>query len=120
MPTRQPRSTLFPYTTLFRSSPEDTASLWLSYKTLSDALVVGAGLNYNSGETFWRRNTAYYEVDSYVTSNLMASYAATDALKLQFNINNLTDKDYVTDYSAKGHFMAGAPRNYMLGLTYNF
>lgn len=103
-----------------QSSPEDTASMWLSYKTLSDALVVGAGLNYNSGETFWRRDIAYYVVDSYVTSNLMASYAATDSLKLQFNINNLTDKDYVTDYSAKGHFMASAPRNYMLGLTYNF
>lgn len=103
-----------------QSSPEDTANLWLSYKTLSDALVLGAGLNYNSGETFWRRDTAYYVVDSYVTSNLMASYAATDALKLQFNINNLTDKDYVTDYSAKGHFMASAPRSYMLGLTYDF
>lgn len=103
-----------------QSSPEDTASLWVSYKTLSDALVLGAGLNYNSGETFWRRNTAYYEVDSYVTSNLMASYAATDKLKLQFNVNNLTDTDYVTDYSAKGHFMASAPRNYMLGLTYDF
>lgn len=103
-----------------QSSPEDAANLWLSYKALNDALVVGAGVNYNSGETFWRKNKAYYVVDSYVTSNLMASYAATDSLKLQFNINNLTDKDYVTDYSAKGHFMASAPRNYMLGLTYDF
>lgn len=103
-----------------QGSPDDTASLWLSYTGMDDRLTLGAGGNYNSGETFWRRNTAYYTVDAYTVWSAMAAYQATDALKLQVNIDNLTDEEYVTDYSAKGHFKPGNPRSIKGSLTYNF
>lgn len=103
-----------------QGSPDKTANLWVSYAAMEDKLNVGGGLNYNSGETFWRRNTAYFEVDPYTTAYLMASYQATDDLKVQLNIDNVTDKEYVTDYSAKGHFRPGAPRSFALNVKYDF
>ncbi len=103
-----------------QGSPDKTANLWVSYAALEDKLNVGGGLNYNSGETFWRRNMAYYEVDAYTTAYLMASYQATEDLKVQLNVDNVTDKEYVTDYSAKGHFLPGAPRSFALNVKYDF
>jgi catecholate siderophore receptor len=50
----------------------------------------------------------------------MASYEVNSDLNVQVNIDNLTDKEYITDYSAKGHFMPGAPRNIKVGLSYKF
>ncbi|NRA59543.1 MAG: TonB-dependent receptor [Psychrobium sp.] len=52
--------------------------------------------------------------------NAMVSYQVNDALALQLNVDNLTDKDYITDYSAKGHFRPGAPRSIKLGVSYQF
>lgn len=103
-----------------QGAPDETASVWLSYAALEDKLNVGGGLNYNSGETFWRRNTAYFTVDSYTTAYFMASYQFSDALKLQLNVDNLTDEEYVTDYSAKGHFLPGNPRSVSVYAKYSF
>lgn len=103
-----------------QAAPEDTASVWLTYTGMDDKLNLGGGLNYNSGETFWRQNRAYFTLDSYTTAFLMASYQFTDALKVQVNVDNLTDEEYVTDYSAKGHFLAGAPRNFSVFAKYDF
>jgi len=99
--------------------PEDTASVWLSY-VASSKLTLAGGAQYSSGDTYWRRNRAYYENDSMVIVNAMASYEFNDALTLQVNIDNLTDKEYITDYSAKGHFLPGAPRNIKVGVNYKF
>ncbi|NRA82415.1 MAG: TonB-dependent siderophore receptor [Gammaproteobacteria bacterium] len=101
------------------STPEHTANVWINYAA-SDKLSLGAGANYTSGDIYWRKNTAFFDTGSTVLINAMASYQVNDALGLQLNINNLTDKDYITDYSAKGHFLPGAPRNIKLGLTYQF
>ncbi|WP_017444844.1 TonB-dependent receptor [Gayadomonas joobiniege] len=103
-----------------QAAPEDTASLWLSYTGLQDKLNVGGGLNYNSGETYWRQNYAYFTVDSYTTAFLMASYQVNEQLKVQVNIDNLTDEEYVTDYSAKGHFRPGDPQNFSIFAKYDF
>ncbi|MCU4677006.1 TonB-dependent siderophore receptor [Catenovulum sp. 2E275] len=103
-----------------QGAPDDTASLWLSYTGMNDKLSLGGGLNYNSGETFWRQNRAYFTVDSYTTAFFMASYQFTDALKVQLNVDNLTDEEYVTDYSAKGHFRPGNPRSFSVYAKYDF
>jgi catecholate siderophore receptor len=81
---------------------------------------VGGGIYYNSGETYWRRNTAYFTVDSYTTLFLMASYQVTEDLKLQLNVDNLTNEEYVVDYSAKGHFRPGNPRSVAVFANYTF
>jgi len=100
------------------AAPDDSASLWLTYAT--GPLILGAGAEYNSGNTFWRQQRAFYETGSVTLFNAMASYTFTDQLKAQLNISNLTDEHYVTDYSARGHFRPGNPRNIRLSMTYNF
>jgi catecholate siderophore receptor len=87
---------------------------------MDNKLNVGGGIYYNSGETYWRRNTAYFTVDSYTTLFLMASYQVTEDLKLQLNVDNLTDEEYVVDYSAKGHFRPGNPRSVAVFANYTF
>ena len=63
---------------------------------------------------------AYFNTGSTVLINAMVSYQVNYALALQLNVDNLTDKDYITDYSAKGHFRPGAPRSIKLGVSYQF
>jgi len=101
------------------STPKNTANIWLTYAA-SDKLVIGGGANYNSGNIYWRRNSAYFTTGNVTLVNAMASYEITNNLSLKLNINNLTDKEYITDYSARGHFLPGAPRNIKLGLSYKF
>ncbi|MEG3768495.1 TonB-dependent siderophore receptor [Alteromonas sp. 14N.309.X.WAT.G.H12] len=103
-----------------QAAPDDTATVWLSYSAMDDKLNLGGGLYYNSGETYWRQQTAYFTVDAYTTASLMASYQVTPALKVQVNIDNLFDEEYVTDFSAKGHFRPGDPRSFAVYASYNF
>lgn len=100
------------------SAPDDSAALWLAYS--SGPLTVGAGAEYQSGNDFWRRNQVYFTTGSVTLVNAMASYAFTDQFRAQLNVTNLTDEEYATDYSAKGHFKPGNPRNVKLSVTYDF
>lgn len=101
------------------ATPDETATVWLSY-VASNKLTVAGGAQYSSGDIYWRRSIAFFETGTTTLFNAMASYEFNDALVLQVNIDNLTDKEYITDYSAKGHFLPGAPRNVKLGLSYKF
>ncbi|OUL56186.1 TonB-dependent receptor [Pseudoalteromonas ulvae] len=100
------------------AAPEDSASVWINYEL--DKLSLGAGAQYSSGNIYWRRNTAYFDSGSQTLLNIMAGYDVTDKLGVQFNIDNLTDKEYITDYSARGHFRPGNPRTMKLTLRYQF
>lgn len=100
------------------AAPENMANIWLTY-TLND-WEFSAGANYSSGNTYWRRAKPYFESGSATLLSAMASYQATDNLKLQLNIDNLSDEEYVTDYSARGHFKPGAPRIIKLTANYSF
>ncbi|HEY8939866.1 MAG TPA: hypothetical protein VIM59_06755, partial [Cellvibrio sp.] len=58
--------------------------------------------------------------DAYALVSLMARYAITDDLSVQFNAANVTDEKY---YSQVGYFSSyryGTPRNYTLSLNYKF
>lgn len=100
------------------AAPEDTASLWLNYAP--ENWQLGLGANYNSGETFWRQNRAFYESPSYTLIDMMARYELSEKSAIQLNISNLTDKEYVTDFSARGHFRPGQPRTARITFMYNF
>nr|WP_252738726.1 TonB-dependent siderophore receptor [Colwellia sp. D2M02] len=100
------------------AAPENSANIWLQYQ--QQALTLALGAQYSSGNTYWRRNTAYYETGSSTILQAMAAYQVTKALQVQFNVDNLTDEEYVTDYSARGHFRPGAPRVMKLSATYAF
>jgi catecholate siderophore receptor len=100
------------------AAPEDSANIWLEYNI--EKFTLGLGAQYTSGNTYWRRNTAYYETGSSTILQAMAAYQVTKALQVQFNIDNLTDEEFVTDYSARGHFRPGSPRVMKLSANYSF
>lgn len=100
------------------AAPEDTANIWLEYQL--EAFTLGLGAQYSSGNTYWRRNMAYYETGSVTQVQAVVAYQVTDALQVQFNVDNLTDKEFVNDYSARGHFRPGAPRVMKLSANYVF
>lgn len=100
------------------AAPEDSAALWMTYA--QGPLTIGAGAEYQSGNDFWRRNRVYFTTGGVTLVNAMASYAFTDNLTAQLNVSNVTDERYATDYSAKGHFKPGNPRNAKLTVKYDF
>jgi catecholate siderophore receptor len=100
------------------AAPKKSAALWMTYD--AGPLVVGAGAEYNSGNIYWRGGEPFYDTGSVTLVNAMASYQFTDQLKAQLNVTNLTDKVYVTDISARGHYNVGSPRNIKLSLQYDF
>lgn len=100
------------------SAPEDSASIWFAYS--GQKLGLGIGAEYTSGIDYWRHGEAYFSTGEVILYNAMASYKFTDQLSAQLNIANLTNETYVTDYSAKGHFLAGYGRNAKATLRYDF
>ncbi|NRA85140.1 MAG: TonB-dependent siderophore receptor [Gammaproteobacteria bacterium] len=100
------------------AAPEDTANLWLEYQ--QEQLTFALGTQYSSGNTYWRRDRAFYESGSITLIQLMAAYQISNALSVQFNVDNLTDKEFVNDYSARGHFRPGSPRVMKLSMNYVF
>lgn len=99
------------------AAPSRMLNLWLDY-ALTEKLGVGFGGEYSSGNTYWRRQRAYYSTGEVTLLHAMASYQFNDSLGLRLNIDNLADKQYVTDYSARGHFRPGDPRKIKLSLEY--
>ena len=100
------------------AAPDDTANIWLEYNI--EKFTLGLGAQYSSGNTYWRRDRAYFETGSITLIQAMAAYQVTDALQVQFNIDNLTDKEFVNDFSARGHFRPGSPRVIKLSANYVF
>lgn len=100
------------------SAPKNSGSVWLTYA--NNNLMLGGGLVYSSGNTFWRRQRAYFESGEYTLLNFMAGYQFNDQWKVQFNLDNATDETYITDYSARGHFRPGRGRVARVSVNYDF
>ena len=89
-----------------------------------DRLTLGGGVNWQN-ETYSAGvnpvgQTDRLTQDAYALVSLMARYAITDDLNVQFNAANVTDEKY---YSQVGYFSSyryGTPRNYTLSLNYRF
>ncbi|PUA28775.1 MAG: TonB-dependent siderophore receptor [Cellvibrio sp. 79] len=89
-----------------------------------EKLMLGGGVNWQN-ETYSAGKNPLGQADrltqdAYSLVSLMARYAITDDLNVQFNAANVTDEKY---YSQVGYFSTyryGTPRNYTLGLNYKF
>jgi len=89
-----------------------------------DRLTLGGGVNWQN-ETYSAGVNPIGQADrltqdAYALVSLMARYAITDDLNVQFNAANVTDEKY---YSQVGYFSSyryGTPRNYTLSLNYRF
>jgi catecholate siderophore receptor len=88
------------------NTPHDSANVW-SVVEPTAAFTVGAGFTAISHRFADTENTA--GVPSYVVWNAMASYQVNEHLKLQLNLNNVTDKLYFT-----GVYYTGTDENHAL------
>lgn len=87
-------------------------------------LMLGGGVNWQN-ETYSKGVNPIGQADrltqdAYALVSLMARYAFTDDLSVQFNAANVTDEKY---YSQVGYFTTyryGTPRNYTLSMNYKF
>jgi catecholate siderophore receptor len=94
------------------NTPHDAGNLWATLEPTA-AWSVGAGLTTISHRYADTENTA--GVPGYVVFNAMSSYQWNEHLKLQVNVNNLTNKLYFT-----GMYYTGIDENHALpnpGLT---
>lgn len=89
-----------------RELPENMFSVWNSYQ-VNDRLGVGLGLTYQDESFINNSNSAV--LPSYTRVDAAASYDISDTLRIQVNIENLTDELYFPDAHSTHQATVGAP-----------
>lgn len=89
-----------------------------------ERLTLGGGVNWQN-ETYSEglnplKQADRLTQDAYSLVSLMARYAITDDLNVQFNAANVTDEKYYSQVGYFSTFRYGTPRNYTLSLNYKF
>lgn len=103
-------------------TPKRAFTSWTTYK-ITDAFTIGGGARFvdqlkkpSDGAT----DVPQY-VESYWVYDAMASYKISKNAELQFNLYNLTDKDYVASINKSGYrYTPGTERSARLTLNVNF
>jgi outer membrane receptor for ferric coprogen and ferric-rhodotorulic acid len=84
-----------------------------------DKLKVGAALNWRSATHRDEAGGIVVRQPAYALLNLMARYDFTDKLSATLNLNNVTDKRYLTSlYWSQGYY--GAPRNGSVSVNWSY
>lgn len=91
-----------------RELPENMFSIWNSFQ-VTDKFGAGLGLTYQDESFINNGNTAI--LPSYVRLDAAAYYDLSDTLRLQVNIENLTDELYFPDSHSTHQASVGAPIN---------
>ena len=99
------------------NAPEDSVALWTSYK-LPYRLEVGGGLNYLSRRYASLTTKPFTYAPGYTTLDLMAKWQATDHIRLQVNLNNVTDA-YYFDQIHPFHIIPGEGRTALFTIAYS-
>ena len=106
-------------------APRNQASAWLSYDVKSgplDGLTIGSGVRYVNGVASDRVNT--HTLPSYTLVDLAVGYDLSNVglkgLNAQLNVNNLTDKRYVTTCNSLNYCYFGTDRTVVGSLSYSF
>ena len=100
-----------------RELPEHTFSLWNNVQ-VSDAFGLGLGLTYQDESFINNGNTA--TLPAYTRIDAAAFYDVSDKLRLQVNIENLTDELYFPNAHATHQATVGAPLNAKFTLSGRF
>ncbi|MEP3653500.1 MAG: TonB-dependent siderophore receptor [Litorimonas sp.] len=100
-----------------RELPENTFSLWNSYQ-VTDAFGLGLGLSYQDESFVNNSNSA--TLPSYTRFDAAAYYDVSDDLRLQVNIENLTDTLYFPNSHSTHQVTVGAPLNARFTISGNF
>ncbi|HET9032088.1 MAG TPA: TonB-dependent siderophore receptor [Dokdonella sp.] len=96
--------------------PEKQFSLWTRY-ALNSHWGIAAGVRGESKKfTSYDNNVV---LPKYVVGDLMAYYQ-TDNVRIQLNLNNVTDKHYFPTASSDNEIMPGTPRSLMMRVSTSF
>jgi catecholate siderophore receptor len=109
------------------STPENSFSFWTTYD-ISHAWQVGYGATYVGEYTVSQHSATNPDgplntVDSYWVNRLMVAYNVNHNLRLQLNLNNIFDEEYLTRVRTAGDVAWGTPgdaRSAVLTATYTF
>ncbi|HEX4097044.1 MAG TPA: TonB-dependent receptor, partial [Caulobacteraceae bacterium] len=96
--------------------PKNALALWTTYQ-LPMRISVGGGLNYVDRRYASLTTTPFTSVPGYTAFDAMVKWQATDHVRLQVNINNITDK-YYYDQLHGFHVVPGEGRNAMFTLAF--
>jgi len=91
-----------------RELPENMFSLWNTYEVTNE-FGVGLGVTYQDESFINNSNTAV--LPSYTRVDAAAYYDLSERLRLQVNIENLTDETYFPDAHSTHQATVGAPLN---------
>ena len=97
--------------------PENMLSVWNNVRA-TDRLGFGLGLTYQDESFVNNSNTAI--LPAYTRVDAAAYYEVADDLRLQLNIENLTDEVYFPNAHSTHQVTVGAPVNARLALTGRF
>ncbi len=100
-----------------RELPENMFSIWNGYE-VTDRLGLGLGLTYQDESFINNSNTAV--LPAYTRIDAAAYYDISDDLRVQVNIENLTDELYFPDAHATHQATVGAPLSARFSLIGRF
>ena len=100
-----------------RELPEHMASIWSTYR-LTERLGFGLGASYQD-ESFVNDSNSV-TLPSYTRVDMAIYYDLTDKLRLQLNIENLTDERYFPNAHSTYQITVGESRNARLSLSGEF
>jgi catecholate siderophore receptor len=100
-----------------RELPEHTFNIWSSYQ-VTDRFGFGVGLTYQD-ESF-ADNGNNVTLPDFVRIDAAAYYDLNDSVRLQLNIENLTDKEYFPNAHTTNNITVGAPLNARFTITGRF
>lgn len=100
-----------------RELPEHTFSVWSTY-AISDVFGVGLGATYQDESFVDNGNTAV--MPSYTRVDASAYYQLSDDMRVQLNMENLTDELYFPNAHSTHQVTVGAPFNATVSLIGSF
>ncbi|MEM9556078.1 MAG: TonB-dependent siderophore receptor [Acidobacteriota bacterium] len=100
-----------------RELPENMFSVWNSYQ-VTELFSLGLGLTYQDESFINNSNSAV--LPSYTRFDAAAFYDVSDTLRVQLNIENLTDELYFPNAHSTHQATVGAPFNARLSLRGRF
>jgi catecholate siderophore receptor len=98
------------------NAPKNSVAVWTTYK-LPYHVEVGGGLNSVSRRYASLTTTPFTSVPGYTTLDAMVKWQATPHIRLQVNVNNLTDK-YYYDQIHGFHVIPGEGRMALFTLAF--
>lgn len=97
--------------------PRHTFSLWNNYRLLT-RLSGGLGIIHQAD--MWAGIDNTVRIPQFTRADAALYYSLTEKVRLQANVENLTDNDYIISAHSNNNLAPGAARTLRLGLTMRF